>query len=474
MLACLQAVARQGPEAVAVRLGAASGYPQAQLDGFKSRALRAEAPTQRHLYATEWRHIELSGGVSAEVLVISHDETVECERLSPRVSHAELATALRNGELAAVAVAVATQHGCLAASPLFALEAALALVQTQLTALPAPLPASKVWLLTTGSPEHAGSSGFSRSARAEVLLPLVFMQSTATMALTLGFALNEPEAVLHECKSCAPRLKTAPSSLDGLVRLHFHARGAISNLFLEPLPVLPPLGDADVLLRVRAVGLNFRDVLNVLGEYPGDPGPPGGDVAGVVDEASSLLHSTFGLGHAPLASVAIAATPFLANKPSTLSFEQACTLPVAWSTTHVAVERVGLCAGHAMVVQAVAGGVGLKAVEYAQWLHASTVGTAGRPHKHAQLRATGVNALCSSRDGAALTMGVTRHMPATRSRAACDTRALCAVQSSRTTRYSPSRPRRQQRWIHASDWCSSLAMQHCTTRHWTAPGSVAA
>ncbi len=33
---------------------------------------------------------------------------------------------------------------------------------------------------------------------------------------------------------------------------------------------------------VQAVGLNFRDVLNILGMYPGDPGEPGGDCAGVV------------------------------------------------------------------------------------------------------------------------------------------------------------------------------------------------
>ena len=30
------------------------------------------------------------------------------------------------------------------------------------------------------------------------------------------------------------------------------------------------------------MGVNFRDVLNVLGMYPGDPGPPGADCAGVV------------------------------------------------------------------------------------------------------------------------------------------------------------------------------------------------
>lgn len=33
---------------------------------------------------------------------------------------------------------------------------------------------------------------------------------------------------------------------------------------------------------MRAVGLNFRDVLNILGMYPGDPGEPGGDCAGIV------------------------------------------------------------------------------------------------------------------------------------------------------------------------------------------------
>ena len=35
---------------------------------------------------------------------------------------------------------------------------------------------------------------------------------------------------------------------------------------------------------MRAIGLNFRDVLNILGMYPGDPGPPGGDCCGIVAE----------------------------------------------------------------------------------------------------------------------------------------------------------------------------------------------
>ena len=35
-------------------------------------------------------------------------------------------------------------------------------------------------------------------------------------------------------------------------------------------------------VRVESIGLNFRDVLNVLDMYPGDPGLPGSDYAGVV------------------------------------------------------------------------------------------------------------------------------------------------------------------------------------------------
>jgi NADPH:quinone reductase-like Zn-dependent oxidoreductase len=179
---------------------------------------------------------------------------------------------------------------------------------------------------------------------------------------------------------------------------------------VEPQATLPSRGDTEVLLRVRAIGLNFRDVLNVLGEYPGDPGPPGGDVSGVVADTDpgaliGVTEAVFGLGHAPLACIAFASAPLLAYKPSTLSFEQACTMPVVWSTTHVAVERAGLHAGCLMVVHAAGGGVGLKAVEYGQWLRSASIGTAGRPHKHAELCSAGVGALCSSRDEAVFAFG---------------------------------------------------------------------
>jgi hypothetical protein len=71
-------------------------------------------------------------------------------------------------------------------------------------------------------------------------------------------------------------------------------RGAFANLAVVPAPPEAQLASrtlpaGKVALRVRAVGLNFRDVLNVLGMYPGDPGDPGSDCAGVVESAGELL-----------------------------------------------------------------------------------------------------------------------------------------------------------------------------------------
>ena len=94
MLVLLQAVARQGAEAVAVRLGSLPGQSQAQLGGFKSRALRAEAPMHRHLYATEWRVLDVTYKAGAPMVVIGDVEVEASQRrLASRVGREELAAA---------------------------------------------------------------------------------------------------------------------------------------------------------------------------------------------------------------------------------------------------------------------------------------------------------------------------------------------------------------------------------------------
>jgi len=149
----------------------------------------------------------------------------------------------------------------------------------------------------------------------------------------------------------------------------------------------------------------------VLGEYPGDPGPPGMDVAGTVAKGPGSDLACFGFGYAPLACMAIADRSQLGLLPSRLSFEQASTLPVTWCTTNTALQRARLGAGSGAIVQAAAGGVGLKAVEYCHWLSAKVAGTAGRPNKHALICMSGVQTLCSSRDSGAFAVGITHLLP---------------------------------------------------------------
>ena len=220
--------------------------------------------------------------------------------------------ALHYGAWAAIALAVATQQGCVAALPLFALEVALALVQTQATAAPMP----NVWLLTADRPEHAGPWGLSRSARAEVSPPLQCIDASGVpMALSLGPSLSEPEAVLRERKTFAPRLTMATPSTDGLVRLHFHARGAISNLFLEPLASHASLRRRRGALARACRRPQLPRRAQRARRVPGRPRAAGRRRRGRGARCDVGSHSTFGLGHAPLASVAIAAAPFLASKP---------------------------------------------------------------------------------------------------------------------------------------------------------------
>ena len=63
--------------------------------------------------------------------------------------------------------------------------------------------------------------------------------------------------------------------------------GVLMSVVLNPLLSSLLRSCIDILhwqVAVRAVGLNFRDVLNILNMYPGNPGPPGGDCAGIVSE----------------------------------------------------------------------------------------------------------------------------------------------------------------------------------------------
>jgi len=183
-------------------------------------------------------------------------------------------------------------------------------------------------------------------------------------------------------------------------------RGSLGSL--KPLPVNienVQLSADQVAIAVKAVGLNFRDVLNVLGMYPGDPGPPGGDCAGVVvktpDDGCGLVvgQPVFGLAAGSLGSHVLASSKTLVPMPSSLSFEAAATMPTVFVTVDAALNKIaGIQPGQHVLVHAAAGGVGLAAMQVIAAAGATPFATAGSPHKRALLRSLGVETVVSSRD----------------------------------------------------------------------------
>ena len=157
-------------------------------------------------------------------------------------------------------------------------------------------------------------------------------------------------------------------------------------------------------MKVTHAGLNFRDVLNALGMYPGEPGPLGAECVGVVSAiGAGVTHLTVGdevLGMAggSLRSYVTTTADLMAIKPPSLSSEDAATLPITFLTAEYALNRLaGLRRGERVLIHAAAGGVGLAAVQLAQRAGAEIFATAGNPAKRELLAGMGVAHVLDSR-----------------------------------------------------------------------------
>jgi NADPH:quinone reductase-like Zn-dependent oxidoreductase len=185
-------------------------------------------------------------------------------------------------------------------------------------------------------------------------------------------------------------------------------RGSLDSLTPVPVSAWPDFstsgssvgsGRRQVLVKVAAVGINFRDVLNVLGMYPGDPGAPGSDFSGVVVSGPLSGSAVFGLSTAALASHVVASEQTVAPMPATVSFEAAATVPTVFTTADAALRQIaGLAAGERVLVHGAAGGVGLAAIQAAAAAGAVVFGTAGSSAKRHLLRTLGCKVAVASRD----------------------------------------------------------------------------
>jgi NADPH:quinone reductase-like Zn-dependent oxidoreductase len=159
----------------------------------------------------------------------------------------------------------------------------------------------------------------------------------------------------------------------------------------------PQVGAGALLVDVRAVGINFADVLARLGMYPDAPKPPcvvGYEIAGEVIEVGEGVE-----GYAPGARV-LAGTIFggYAERvvvesrnamalPDHMSFEEGAAIPVNYATAWAAAVRYGAAeAGERVLIHAAAGGVGLAAAQILNARGAEVWGAAS-PEKHKRLQA---------------------------------------------------------------------------------------
>jgi amino acid adenylation domain-containing protein len=187
------------------------------------------------------------------------------------------------------------------------------------------------------------------------------------------------------------------------VRLEIAEKGILDNLALRPAERRAP-GPGEVEVRVRATGLNFRDVLNAMGMYPGDPGPLGGECAGVVARVGEGVHS-FAVGDRVVAMAAgsfatYVTTPadFCAELPEELDAADAAVLPIAYLTAVYGLRHLAkLQPGERVLIHSAAGGVGIAAVRVALAGGAEVFGTAGNDEKRTLLTSLGVHHVMNSR-----------------------------------------------------------------------------
>jgi NADPH2:quinone reductase len=180
------------------------------------------------------------------------------------------------------------------------------------------------------------------------------------------------------------------------------AWGMPESLVVEELAPLVA-GDGEVVIDVKAAGVNFPDVLIIQGKYqvkPALPFTPGSELAGVVSSVGAgVSHVKVGdrviafVAQGAFAEQAVAAAAAVMPMPPGMDFDTAAAITLTYGTSHHAVvDRAGLKAGETMLVLGAAGGVGLAAIEIGKALGATVIACASTDEKLAVCRAHGADA----------------------------------------------------------------------------------
>ncbi|HSB18937.1 MAG TPA: NADPH:quinone oxidoreductase family protein [Anaeromyxobacteraceae bacterium] len=183
------------------------------------------------------------------------------------------------------------------------------------------------------------------------------------------------------------------------------ALGPPEALAVEEVPSPKP-GPKQVVVSVRAAGVNFPDTLVIQGKYqlkPQLPFSPGGEMAGVVKEVGeAVTHLRAGdpviafAGWGAFAEEALVEASNAMAAPAGLDPRVAASFAMAYGTSlHALQDRAGLAPGETLLVLGAAGGVGLAAVELGKLLGARVIAAASTDAKLEVCRRRGADELVS-------------------------------------------------------------------------------
>ncbi|MET0949371.1 MAG: zinc-binding alcohol dehydrogenase family protein [Pseudomonas sp.] len=185
--------------------------------------------------------------------------------------------------------------------------------------------------------------------------------------------------------------------------LQFSRIGDLAALQYVDLPK-PVAGPDEVLIQVKAAGLNPSDVKNVLGRFPYTtlPRVPGRDFAGIVVQGPQALlgQEVWGTGKEPgffrdgsHAEFLTLPAKGVALKPKHLSFSQAASLGVPYTTAWDALQRSLVGADTRLLVIGANGAVGSAALALGKILGAQVLGAVRRPEQLKALQEQGFDAI---------------------------------------------------------------------------------
>jgi len=188
--------------------------------------------------------------------------------------------------------------------------------------------------------------------------------------------------------------------------LEISSPGTLDTLKFRPIPRRKP-DPGEVEIEVCATGLNFIEVLFALGLLPNPPGfrakfglECAGRIAalGAGVEDFALGDEVIAFSPACFSLFTTTSTSSIAHKPPHLTLEQAATIPAAFVTAYHALVNLGrLREGERVLIHAATGGVGMAAVNIAQYIGAEIFATAGNEEKRAFLRSLGITNVMDSR-----------------------------------------------------------------------------